>query len=309
VTRLPDFYIAGAPKCGTSALYAYLNTHPGTAMSRRKEPSYWATDIMKREACLSLEAYLEQWDGAPPQALRGEASPNYLRSAVAIPRIREATPEARFILILRNPIDMASAWHSQLIRTFDEDVADFEKAWRLQATRLEGRRIPPECIEPEYLQYKRVCALGDQLERFVSLVPEERRLILLLEEFEGDSRAAYRRALDFLGLADDGRADFPIVNRNRNRRVLSLAGPYRRGLRRLGRLHPPLRAAAAALGLHPSALVGWWDYKEAPRRPLRAAFRAELQHAFEPQILKMEAILGRDFAVWREAAEPAGRAR
>jgi len=309
MTRLPDFYIAGAPKCGTSALYAYLKTHPGTAMSRRKEPSYWSPDISKREACQSLETYLAQWDGAAPEALRGEASPNYLRSATAIPRIREATPDARFILILRNPVEMARAWHSQLIRTFDEDVADFEKAWSLQATRSAGARLPPECVEPEYLQYERVCALGDQLERFVSLVPEERRLILLLDAFESDTGAVYRRILAFLGLADDGRTDFPVVNRNRNRRAVSLARPYRGALRKLGPLLPPLRSAAAALAFHPSTLVARWDVKDGPRRPLRPAFRAELQRAFEPQILKMEAILGRDFTAWRTAGEPGRTAR
>jgi hypothetical protein len=304
--RLPDFYIAGAPKCGTSALYSYLQTHRGIAMSRRKEPSYWSPDIAKREACLSLESYLEQWDGAGPEALRGEASPYYLRSALAIPAIRRASPDARFILILRNPIEMAQAWHSQLIRTFDEDVPDFEKAWRLQASRLAGGRLPPECVEAEYLQYQRVCALGDQLERFVSLVPEEQRLILLLDEFESDTRAAYRRVLAFLGLPDDGRADFPILNRNRNRRSLSLARPYRAAIRKLGRLHPPLRAAAAALGIHPSALVAQWDLKDGPRRPLRPGFRAELERVFEPQILKMEAILGRDV---RASARPPARAQ
>lgn len=299
MTRLPDFYIAGAPKCGTSALYTYLKTHPGIAMSRRKEPSYWSPDISKREACTTLGSYLEQWDGAAPEALRGEASPYYLRSAVAIPRIREASPRARFVLILRNPVAMAQAWHSQLIRTFDEDVADFEEAWKMQALRLNGRRIPPECVEPEYLQYERVCALGDQLERFVSLVPEDRRLILLLEEFKVDTRAAYRRVLAFLGLPDDDRTDFPVVNKNRNRRAVSLARPYRAALRKLGPLLPPLRAAAAALGLHPSALVARWDMTDGPRRPLRPAFRAELQRVFEPQILKMEALLGRDLSTWR----------
>ena len=299
MTRLPDFYIAGAPKCGTSALYAYLKTHPGIAMSRRKEPSYWSPDIRKREACTTLDSYLEQWDGAPPEALRGEASPYYLRSAVAIPRILEATPQARFVLILRSPVEMAPAWHSQLIRTFDEDVADFEEAWRLQPARLEGRRIPPECVEPEYLQYERVCALGDQLERFVALVPEERRLILLLDAFESDTGSAYRQVLAFLGLADDGRTDFPVVNENRNRRAVSLARPYRAALRKLGPLLPPLRAAAAALGLHPSLLVARWDLTDGPRRPLRPAFRAELEQVFEPQIRKIEAILGRDLLGWR----------
>jgi hypothetical protein len=307
--RLPDFHIAGAPKCGTSALFAYLAGHPGAAMSRRKEPSYWAPDIAKRGACLTLEAYLAQWEGAPADAIRGEASPNYLRSAVAIPRIREASPEAKFVLMLRDPVEMAQAWHSQLLKTFDEDVPGLEAAWRLQSERVQGRRIPPECVEPEYLQYLQVCSLGDQLERFVSLVPERQRLILLYDDFAADTGAAYRRVLAFLGLPDDGRSDFARVNRNRNRRAFSLARLHRSALRRLGRLHPPLRAAASSLGLHPSTLINRWDIKEGPRAPLRPAFRAELQRVFEPQTGKIEAILGCALPAWRAVAGPAGGAR
>lgn len=297
--RLPDFYIVGAPKCGTSALYSYLADHPGIAMSLRKEPSYWAPDIAKREACRTLDAYLAQWHEAPPAAPRGEASPNYLRSAVAIPRIRQASPEARFILMLRNPVEMVQSWHSQLLKTFDEDVAELETAWRLQPERAEGLHVPPECVEPEYLQYRRVCALGAQLERFVSLVPEERRLILLYDDFSADTCAAYRQTLAFLGVEDDGRSEFPRVNRNLNRRSVRAANLHRRLARRLGRFYSPLRAAAAKLGVHPSALIDRWNLREGPRPPLRAAFRAELLHAFAPEIERIEAVIGRDLAQWR----------
>ena len=152
MARLPDFYIAGAPKCGTSALYAYLADHPGVAMSRSKEPSYWATDIVKRGATRTLDAYLDQWRDAAPAALRGEASPHYARSAHAVSGILEATPDARFVLMLRNPVEMAPAWHAQVLRSFDENVGRFETAWRLQPERRAGRRIPPECVDPECLQ-------------------------------------------------------------------------------------------------------------------------------------------------------------
>ena len=162
---MPDFFIPGAPKCGTTALYRYLATHPAIAMSSRKEPGYWSPDLGRRDRVSGREAYLRLWEGAPEGALRGEATANYLRSAVAIPSILAERPDARFVVMLRNPSDMAVSLHSELVKTYHEDVGDFERAWRLQETRRQGLRIPPECVDPRLLDYAWGCALGDQVER------------------------------------------------------------------------------------------------------------------------------------------------
>src|SRR4051794_37182405 len=83
----PDFAIVGAPKCGTTALYSYLDGHPGIAMSRSKEPVFWSRDLATPEP-LSRADYDALWNGAPAGALRGEASTRYLRSDVAIEAIQ-----------------------------------------------------------------------------------------------------------------------------------------------------------------------------------------------------------------------------
>lgn len=297
----PDFVIAGAAKSGTTALYSYLRSHPQVAMSEKKEPAFWSTDLEGHalDRVLDRAEYLQLWSGAEPAALRGEASTNYLRSEVAVPALLAERPDARFVVLLRNPVEMAAAFHSQLVKTFQEDVGDFERAWRLQPPRRRGLHIPPECRAPTLLQYERVCAVGDQLESFVARVPEPNRLILLHEELRRDTRAVYLRVLEFLGLDDDGRQDFEHVNVNTNLRSPSLAALHRSAPRRLGRLYRPARAAAAAVGIGPSAVVNRLNVQRGPRPPLRPGFRAELVSVFEPQVVKVAAVLDRDLSDWR----------
>jgi hypothetical protein len=223
-----DFVIAGAPKCGTTALYSYLATHPHISMSSRKEPYFWCSDILIPSPVTDPTAYASLWTDAPGAPLRGEATPAYLRSAVAGPAILRANPDAKFILLLRNPADMAVSFHAQMLVALQEDVADFESAWSLQAPRQRGERLPPACFSPQNLQYAWVCALGDQLERLMAIVPRAQVHVATLDELGAEPRATYLRVLDFLELADDGRTDFGPVNSRRRRRVLPLVRLYRR---------------------------------------------------------------------------------
>lgn len=299
---MPDFVIIGAAKCGTTALYRYLSTHPNLAMSTRKEPYYWCPDVPVRAPLIDPADYATLWNGASPGARKGEATPAYIRSAVALPAILDAGPSTRFILILRNPAEMAASFHAQMLVDLEEDVTDFERAWRLQEHRRQGRCLPNTCFHPPNLQYAEVCALGDQLERFVAAVPEAQRLVLLQDDLAQDPRGVYLRMLEFLGVEDDGRSAFEPVNRNRRRSGTRVMRIQRRLSRSLGPLYAPLRAIAHGLGISPSQLIGRLPIREAPRPPLDSRFEQELRTVFAPQIKKIETLIGRDLSHWRERA-------
>ncbi len=98
---------------------------------------------------------------------------------------------------------MAPALHEQLVFDGDEDVADFETAWRRQQGRAEGRLIPAACREPSFLQYREACSLGSQLSRLFERVPRERVLVMLLEDLGRDPRQCWRRTQEFLDLEDE----------------------------------------------------------------------------------------------------------
>lgn len=293
----PDFVVVGAPKCGTTALYTWLAAHPGIAMSSRKEPCFWSRDIATWGRIEDPAAYAALWRDAPPGALRGEASPVYLQSRVAIPDLLAARPDVRLIAMVRNPVEMVASRHANLLVGYQEDRADLEAAWRLQARRSAGEALPRHCAEPALLQYRAFAAIGEQLERFMDVVPETQRMVVVYDDFRTDPRAEYRRVLAFLGLADDGRTEFAAVHRSMALRWPGLP-TFQERLSRLP-LYRPARALAHAVGFRPVALLHEANVRTTERKPLRPAFEHELIAAFLPQVETVERLLGRDLAAWK----------
>ena len=243
----PSFFIAGAPKCGTTALYSYLKAHPKVFMPDLKEPHFFSVDLPGIREINQWPDYLALFDAAPDGTLRGEASASYLMSEEAIGRILSVQPAAKFILILRNPIEMAHAFHAELLYNLNEDVEDFSRAWDLQGDRARGRHLPPGTKETRLLQYRAVCSIGDQLERFLGQVPSDQRLILLFDDLKADPSTQYLGMLEHLGLPDDGRRVFSRENPSRILRSRWLASFHRSLPRRLGRVYPLAKACGNAL--------------------------------------------------------------
>jgi hypothetical protein len=296
----PDFVVVGAPKCGTTALYTWLAAHPGIAMSARKEPCFWSRDIATAGRVEDPAAYAALWQGAPPGALRGEASSVYLQSLAAIPELLAARPAVRLIAMIRNPAEMVASRHANLLVGYQEDVADLEAAWRLQARRAGGEALPRRCAEPALLQYGAFAAIGDQLERFMAAVPEKQRIVIVYDDFRAAPRLEYLRALALLGLGDDGRTAFEPVHRSMALRWRGLPA-FQDLVSRLP-LYRPMRALAQAAGFSPGALLHKVNLQTRQRRPLRPQFERELAAAFLPQVEKVERLLGRELAAWKCAA-------
>ena len=218
----PANYIIGAPKCGTTALARYLSEHPSVSMSRPKEPHYHSTDLGRLRRCTDEARYRQCFSPGPETRVLMEASVWYLYSDDAIASILKVRPDARFVVMLRDPVRMLASLHRQLLQALDEDETDFERAWNLSAKRARGECIPLGCRAPKTLIYTRTAAFGEMIERLFSQVPRDQCLVLFQEDMQADTGAIYRQTLDFLGLEDDGRHLFPRINeasRSRSRAV------------------------------------------------------------------------------------------
>ena len=298
--RIPDFFIVGAPKCGTTAIYSYLGSHPGVFLPKLKEPHYFSFDLPELKRITGGEAYRLLFVSAPDGALVGEASASYLFSSCAIEHVMAHNPRARIIAILRNPIDMAYALHAERLYNLNEDVADFEEAWSLQEERASGRCIPKHCREPRLLQYRAVCSFAVQIERLFRAVPEEQRAVFLFEEFTRRPGETYSEILQLLKLPDDGREQFEHVNSNKVLRSGVLAKWHRSARAALKRSgwYDTAKAATDRLGLHPSRALSQWYIVHKPRRPLSARFRAELAKELASEVRELEHLLGRTLECW-----------
>ena len=289
-TIKPNFFIIGAPKCGTTSLAAWLAAHPQIYFSSVKEPHFFNTD--HNRFINSLESYEKLFSGATPgHKAIGEGSVWYLYSSNAVANIAAYNPAAKFIVLLRNPVEMAPSLHEELVFTGREDVADFAAAWRLQEPRRQGRNLPRMVWEPKYVQYGDLCSLGAQVERLFATVPRARVKLVFLEDLITDPAAAYRSILQFLGVDDDCRTDFKPVNQAKQRRWPSL-------LRVAWLVTTMKKAVGIEGGLGLWRRVDAYNRIERERMPINAETRRMLQDYFRADIVKLQALAGRDLSHW-----------
>jgi len=207
--RLPDFFIAGHAKCGTTALYEMLCTHPGVFMPELKEPLYFASDLRMRyqrrasgPLPTELPDYLALFEAAAPGQLVGEASSSYLWSHEAARQIHELRPDAKIIGILREPASFLRSLHLQLLQDHIETEKDLGRALELEAERRQGRRIPRRSVRPQALLYSERVRYVDQLRRYHELFGREQVLVLIYDDFRADNAGTVGEVLRFLGLDD-----------------------------------------------------------------------------------------------------------
>src|SRR3989304_4316577 len=146
--RKPNLFIVGAPKAGTTALHYFLKQHPDIFMSQMKELRFFSKDVQEHDEELyqkstkrfpslytnrffklrSEQDYLRHFKGRTTEKIAGESSPGYFHSKVAAKEIHKFNPDAKIIMIIREPIDRVYSQHSQRLWLGSETIEDFEKA-------------------------------------------------------------------------------------------------------------------------------------------------------------------------------------
>lgn len=296
--RFPDFYILGAPKAGTSSLAQYLDDHPGIFVSKPKEPRFFAEDFADREIA-DEQTYLDLFEEAGEGVILGEATTDYLVSEVAVDRILAVRPDARFVVMLRNPIQMVPAMHAQERKNGYETVTDPAKAWAMIAERKAGRGVPALCNEPKRLFYDDRCRLGEQMQRLYSKMAPDRLLVIFMEDFAADTERVYREAQSFIGISSYEPRDFPVVNQRHHIKHPAALQLWKLGMTAKDKLglktNFGLLSKVQAFGLSSEAVE--------PRRPSDAhddpsAFKRILQDAFKADIDLLAELTGRDLSGW-----------
>lgn len=301
MTKHPNFFIAGAPKCGTTAMFAYLSEHPQIYMVPEwcKEPHFFASDMGRFRYTDNLDKYLKLFDGVTDQHRAiGEASVMYLYSDDALENIKAYNPDARILIMLRNPLSAAPSQHAQLVATMDEDQEEFSDAWDKEASRRQGENIPYSTRCVKHLFYRDVYSYAPQLEKLWSIFDREQTHVLLFDDFVSDTRGAYEHVLQWLGVDDDGRTEFLPVN--------EATAPKHRGLAKF-MTNPPAPIAKAARGLKRVLKVEDLGIRRATERlnqqpmkraELSADMIATMKTAYEADIRACERLLERDLEHW-----------
>ena len=296
--RLPDFFIAGAPKCGTTALYAYLRGHPQVFMPGKKEPHFFGTDLDAPYFVRDAAAYEALFTGARPDQRVGEASVWYLYSTRAAAEIEAAAPGAQFIVMLRNPVEMVYSYHGQRLYNGTENESEFESALRLEPERRQGLRLPPHLGHAHGLMYSRIARYGEQLERLFAQVGRERVKVLLYDDFRARTGEVFGEVLRFLRVDDGYRPPLDVVNASHRRRSSALFALLH---------HPPRPIRAAVTTLVPAPLLRQLrgrlvKLNTVPHRrpPVSPGAAGLLREAYRDDVARLSGLLQRDLVkLWR----------
>jgi hypothetical protein len=305
----PDFFLAGAPRCGTTLLTNLLRSHPQVCFSATKETHYFITSQFREDqADLKrhyVDRYFSHYDPERHRAV-GEGSVTYIYFPEAIDRILELNPQARFIVMVRNPLEMVTSYHHRMLYILEENVKDFEKAWDLQEERARGRRIPRRCLSARLLQYADIGSLGKHVEALLARAPREHCHFVVHDEVKRDLVKVYGDTLDFLGLG-------PHVPPEKFLKVRLPSRGYRyRWLQQLI-YKPPgpvlklagqgdLRKAKSisAIKRARKRLMMYNKDTSSKPKPLGARMRGRLCDAFADDVAKLGRLLERDLSHWLE---------
>jgi hypothetical protein len=301
-TKRPNFFVVGAPKSGTTSLDHYLRQHPDVFMPSRKDLPFFGSDLERRftyrygEDRETLEQYLEYFDDAGDVQRIGETAVWYLFSVNAAQEIYDFAPDALIIVMLRNPVDMMYAQHSQFLSNLNEDIEHFEDALAAEVDRRDGRRIPPHAHFPQGLLYRDTARYAEQLERYFKVFGRDRVHVIYYDEFRENTRREVRNTFEFLGLDPSVPVSVEIMNPNKVVRYRRLHAWAMAPSGRLESLYHALTPASAHGRL--AALARRVSLKYEPRPPLEPHVRRRLEQEMAPDILRLGRLLNRDMSSW-----------
>jgi hypothetical protein len=289
---MPNFFIIGAMKSGTTALYYYLEQHPEVYMSSVKEPNFFSSQEQENaaDAVTHIGTYQYLFRGASGKKAIGEASHSYLYEPGAAAEIRRYVPEAKLVAILRNPIDRAYSHFLHMVRSGTEPLDDFAQALQEEVGINKERTFQDYIGRGLYY---------DQLKRYFGTFPREQVRVYLYEDLSGAPISTVQDAFRFLKVDD---SFVPDVSLRRN--VSGL--PKYKTLDGLLRSQSRIKHAAK---IYLPARMRWRlskAFDDLKTRnlvqppPLQSDVRRQLIRVYREDILKVQELIHRDLSGWLE---------
>jgi len=264
---------------------------------------HFGPQFFRRDADSYRDAF-NDWKG---QTRTGEASVWYLYSRQAAAEIKAYSPDARIIILLREPVSMLYSLYHQFLYDGNECLPSFEEALAAESDRSEGRRLSRQTYFAQGLNYRSAASFTEQVRRYFDLFGRERVHVIIYDDLAADTLGTYQDVLDFLGVSDS--VDIPIGPVNSNMSVKSsflrsfLNDPFVRGtaIGLRSWLPQPLFAAIQSVGITISEM----NKRPALRHPLDPDTRRTLQREFAPEVERLSTLLGRDLTHWSQSGTSA----
>ena len=294
--RMPNLFIIGAAKAGTTALYNYLTQHPQVFLSRVKEPMFFSREEYYARG---LDWYEDVYfKGANDYPVRVEATPHYLYwSEKVAPRIKEVYGErpVKFIVSFRDPVSRAYSWYWNMVREGREDL-NFDKALRVEERRLKHNRYELYQLGSMVYGYSAGSRYASLLQPYLELFSPENFFFVFQDDLKSRANETCEEIFDFLGIESSIR----INTSNSNPAAMPRSRILHKTLRQRSlfkefvkpfipiRVRRPLKSKLMRVNL-----------KETPYVPLNRQLAHELRLSYRTEIEKLEKITGRELSSWK----------
>ena len=303
---MPNFFIVGAQKAGTTSLYHYLDQHPQVFMSPIKEPFFFDHEINPEGEVVwrelkgrrqpprfaSIEEYRALFEGVRGEKAIGEASPLYIYAPGTPERIERYAPGAKSVVLLRHPAERAYSAFLYAVRIGAEPLTDFAQALRAEPQRVrDGWHY--------VFHYRSRGLYYNQLKRYYEVFGRERVGAWLYEDMREDPTGVARSVFRFLQVDDTFVAD---TSSRHNQAGVPASVSARAAMKATDRAVGALRK-----GLAPTSSVLPLAYKM--RRavqsrvltrppPIDPGLREDLTRSYEEDILRLQELIDRDLSAW-----------
>jgi Sulfotransferase domain len=228
---LPSFLIIGVQKGGTTSLYRYLEDHPSIAGAFAKEVHFFDNHTRDHKYGKGMSWYRSNfvydtnrrlpWLANQPEIITGEGSPDYIFDVHAPKRIATHLPNAKIIVLLRDPVDRAYSHYLHNTRADwdpDREKLSFEDAIAAEPKRLDGEY--EKIVQDEsyfsynymHYSYLKRGLYADQLKNLFRFFSREQILILKSEDFFSNPGLSFQQVLSFLQIPSWEPEKFQLFN-------------------------------------------------------------------------------------------------
>jgi len=296
---MPNLFVIGAAKAGTTALYSCLTQHPQVFHSRVKEPEFFSKEDYYARG---LDWY-QGWHfvGAEDYPVRAEATPHYLYwSEKVAPRIKEACRErpVKFIVSFRDPVSRAYSMYWNMVREGIEDLA-FDEALRVEERRLQQNRNELYQLGSMAYGYSAGSRYASLLQPYLELFSPDDFFFLLQDDLKSRANETCREIFEFLGIE----SSIEINPSNSNPAAMPRSRLLHKALRRRPLFKEfikpfiPIRVRRLRRSLKSKIMKA--NLKETPYVPLHPQLARELRLSYRTEIDELERITGRELSSWK----------
>lgn len=301
-TRLPNFLVIGAPKSGTTSLYAYLKQHPDIYLPVRKELHYFTYELLNENVngpgdravisslCSSFDDYAMHYREVKDEKMIGEVSPSYLLFPEVAKRIKSILGEVKIVIMLRNPVEKAYSQYMHMVRDNLENLMFYDALMAEEERKKEGWS--------NIWQYAGSSVFAEKVRAYISVFGKENVRIVLFDDLVKDARGAMTGLFSFMNVDDTFVCDTSkTYNRSGNARIKVISD----FLSRPGWIKSALKLVIPEKVRIPMRLF-IMDLNTGAKEPVDERSRRYLNEYFKSDVRDLETIIERKLG-WLEDME------